>query len=80
MQNITLIGNDPGKNSFHVHYQDKPGKMLLRKKFTHTMLMQFLATCLPSVFVILRNLMYRFRGLPKSLLILAFNYDEDYLV
>ncbi|ECC3916943.1 IS110 family transposase, partial [Salmonella enterica subsp. diarizonae] len=44
MQNITLIGIDLGKNSFHIHCQDKSGKALLRKKFTRTKLMQFLAT------------------------------------
>lgn len=51
MQNITLIGIDLGKYSFHIHCQDKSGKALLRKKFTRTKLMQFLATCPPSVVV-----------------------------
>ena len=51
MQNITLIGIDLGKHSFHIHCQDKFGKALLRKKFTRTKLMQFLATCPPSVVV-----------------------------
>ncbi|KHJ14325.1 transposase, partial [Escherichia coli] len=51
MQNITLIGIDLGKHSFHIHCQDKSGKALLRKKFTRTKLMQFLATCPPSVIV-----------------------------
>ncbi len=51
MQNITLIGIDLGKHSFHIHCQDKSGKALLRKKFTRTKLMQFLATCPPSVVV-----------------------------
>ena len=46
MQNVTLIGIDLGKHSFHVHCQDKAGKVLLRKKFTRTKLMQFLAGCL----------------------------------
>ncbi|EAA0619161.1 TPA: IS110 family transposase, partial [Shigella flexneri] len=54
MQNITLIGIDLGKHSFHIHCQDKSGKALLRKKFTRTKLMQFLATCPPSVVVIIR--------------------------
>ncbi|HDI8627366.1 TPA: IS110 family transposase, partial [Escherichia coli] len=40
MQNITLIGIDLGKHSFHIHCQDKFGKALLRKKFTRTKLMQ----------------------------------------
>ena len=39
MQNITLIGIDLGKHSFHIHCQDKSGKALLRKKFTRTKLM-----------------------------------------
>ena len=51
MQNITLIGIDLGKHSFHIYCQDKSGKALLRKKFTRTKLMQFLATCPPSVVV-----------------------------
>ncbi|HFF6148130.1 TPA: IS110 family transposase, partial [Shigella flexneri] len=34
MQNITLIGIDLGKHSFHIHCQDKSGKALLRKKDT----------------------------------------------
>ena len=38
MQNITLIGIDLGKHSFHIHCQDKSGKALLRKKFTRTKL------------------------------------------
>ncbi|MBC8955062.1 IS110 family transposase [Xenorhabdus sp. PB62.4] len=45
MQNVTLIGIDLGKHSFHVHCQDKSGKALLRKKFTRTKLIEFLAGC-----------------------------------
>lgn len=45
MQNITLIGIDLGKHSFHVHCQDKSGKALLHKKFTRTKLIEFLAGC-----------------------------------
>ena len=45
MQNITLIGIDLGKHSFHVHCQDKSGNPLLRKKFTRTKLIEFLAGC-----------------------------------
>ncbi|ELV7527986.1 IS110 family transposase [Edwardsiella ictaluri] len=52
MENIALIGIDLGKHSFHVHCQDKSGKALLRKKFTRTKLMQFLATC-PSAVVVM---------------------------
>jgi len=40
MQNITLIGIDIGKHSFHIHCQDKPGNTILRKKFTRSKLMQ----------------------------------------
>ena len=49
MENVALIGIDLGKHSFHIHCQDKSGKALLRKKFTRTKLMQFLATCPSSV-------------------------------
>ncbi|EDY2188855.1 IS110 family transposase [Salmonella enterica subsp. enterica] len=51
MQNVALIGIDLGKHSFHIHCQDKSGKALLRKKFTRTKLMQFLATYPSSVVV-----------------------------
>ncbi|EHD2989698.1 IS110 family transposase [Salmonella enterica] len=51
MQNVALIGIDLGKHSFHIHCQDQSGKALLRKKFTRTKLMQFLATCPSSVVV-----------------------------
>ncbi|MEQ1963003.1 IS110 family transposase [Xenorhabdus khoisanae] len=51
MQNVTLIGIDLGKHSFHIHCQDKSGKAILRKKFTRTKLMQFLATCPSSTVV-----------------------------
>lgn len=50
MENVVLIGIDLGKHSFHIHCQDKSGKALLRKKFTHTKLILFLATC-PSTVV-----------------------------
>ncbi|VEA72822.1 Uncharacterised protein [Serratia rubidaea] len=33
MQNVTLIGIDLGKHSFHVHCQGKHGNVLLRKSF-----------------------------------------------
>ncbi len=51
MQNVALIGIDLGKHSFHIHCQDQSGNALLRKKFTRTKLMQFLATCPSSVVV-----------------------------
>ncbi|MEW8941870.1 hypothetical protein AB2518_23340, partial [Escherichia coli] len=33
MENIALIGIDLGKNSFHIHCQDRRGKAVYRKKF-----------------------------------------------
>ncbi|CQR11593.1 putative IS110 Familly transposase [Yersinia enterocolitica] len=45
MQNISLIGIDLGKHSFHIHCQDKHGNALLRKKFSRTQLIHFLASC-----------------------------------
>jgi transposase len=44
MQDVTLIGIDVGKHSFHVHGQDRQGKALLRKKFSRKQLIEFLAT------------------------------------
>lgn len=44
MENIALIGIDLGKNSFHVHCQDRHGKAVYRKKFTRPKLIEFLAT------------------------------------
>ena len=43
MQDLTLIGIDLGKHSFHVHGQDRHGKALLRKKFNRKQLIEFLA-------------------------------------
>ncbi|OPJ90669.1 IS110 family transposase [Serratia marcescens] len=45
MENIALIGIDLGKNSFHIHCQDRHGKAVYRKKFTRPKLFEFLATC-----------------------------------
>ncbi|ELZ3596313.1 TPA: IS110 family transposase, partial [Escherichia coli] len=39
------IGIDLGKNSFHIHCQDRRGKAVYRKKFTRPKLIEFLATC-----------------------------------
>ncbi len=44
MQNVTLIGIDLGKHSFHVHAPDKNRHALLRKKFTRAQLTAFLST------------------------------------
>ncbi|CNI57993.1 transposase for insertion sequence element IS1328 [Yersinia pekkanenii] len=49
MQNVTLIGIDLGKHSFHIHCQEKHGNPLLRKKFSRAQLTQFLATCQPCI-------------------------------
>ena len=51
MQNITHIDIDFGKHSFHIHFQDKSDKVLLRKKFTRTKLIEFLAGCASSAVV-----------------------------
>ncbi len=51
MENVTLTGIDLGKHAFHIPCQHKSGNALLRKKFTRTKLMQFLATCPSSVVV-----------------------------
>ncbi|CAM3296576.1 transposase (fragment) [Xenorhabdus nematophila AN6/1] len=51
MNNITLIGIDLGKHSFHIHCQDKQGNALLRKKLTRTQLTAFLSTSQSAVVV-----------------------------
>ena len=51
MENIALIGIDLGKNSFHLHCQDRHGKAIYRKKFTRPKLFEFLATCPATVIV-----------------------------
>ncbi|EBJ0938660.1 IS110 family transposase (plasmid) [Escherichia coli] len=51
MQNVTLIGIDLGKHSFHVHCQDKSGKAILRKKFTRAKLFEFLGQCASATVV-----------------------------
>ncbi|MFZ4221190.1 IS110 family transposase, partial [Enterobacter ludwigii] len=51
MQNVTLIGIDLGKHSFHIHCQDKSGKPLLRKKFTRAKLIEFLGGCASATVV-----------------------------
>jgi len=44
MQDVTLIGIDLGKHSFHVNSLDRHGKAPLRKKFSGKQLIEFLAT------------------------------------
>jgi len=43
MNDVTLIGIDLGKHSFHVHGQDRHGKALLRMKFNRKQLIEFFA-------------------------------------
>ncbi|EEI9213331.1 IS110 family transposase [Salmonella enterica] len=51
MNNVSLIGIDLGKHSFHVHCQDKAGNKLLRKKFTKAKLFEYLSNCPASTVV-----------------------------
>lgn len=44
MQNVTLIGIDLGKHSFHLHGQDARGKEVFRKKLGRKQLIEFFAT------------------------------------
>lgn len=44
MEDVTLIGIDLGKHSFHLHGQDHRGKGIFRKKFNRKQLFEFLAT------------------------------------
>lgn len=44
MEDVTLIGIDLGKHSFHLHGQDRRGKAVFRKKFSRKQLLEFLAT------------------------------------
>jgi transposase len=43
MQNVTLVGIDLGKHSFHLHGQDGKGKALFRKKLGRKQLIEFFA-------------------------------------
>lgn len=43
MNDVTLIGIDLGKHSFHVHGQDRHGKALLRMKLNRKQLIEFFA-------------------------------------
>jgi transposase len=44
MQDVTLIGIDLGKRSFHIHGQDQRGNAVFRQKYTRKQLINFLAT------------------------------------
>ncbi|CAB3774111.1 IS110 family transposase ISBcen1 [Paraburkholderia humisilvae] len=41
MQDVTVIGIDLGKRSFHLHGQDKSGKAVFRKKVLRQQLIEF---------------------------------------
>ncbi|MGX5056858.1 IS110 family transposase [Enterobacter asburiae] len=43
MKNVTLIGIDIGKHSFHLNGQDEKGNTLFRKKLSRNKLLEFLA-------------------------------------
>lgn len=44
MEDVTLIGIDLGKHSFHLHGQDRHGKAVFRKKVSRKQLLEFFAT------------------------------------
>jgi len=44
MENVTLVGIDLGKHSFHLHGQDRHGKAVFRKKVGRKQLVEFFAT------------------------------------
>jgi transposase len=44
MQDVTLIGIDLGKRSFHQHGQDRRGRMVFRRKVTRKQLIEFFAS------------------------------------
>lgn len=44
MDDVTLVGIDLGKHSFHLHGQDAKGKAVFRKKMGRKQLIEFFAT------------------------------------
>ncbi|CAB3767353.1 hypothetical protein LMG29542_05586 [Paraburkholderia humisilvae] len=44
MQDVTMVGIDLGKNTFHLHGQDRRGKAVFRKKLGRRQLVEFFAT------------------------------------
>jgi len=44
MQDVTIVGIDLGKNTFHLHGQDRRGKAVFRKKLGRRQLVEFFAT------------------------------------
>lgn len=51
MEDVTLIGIDLGKHSFHLHGQDGRGHAVFRKKFSRKQLIEFFATFHPCTVV-----------------------------
>lgn len=51
MDNVTMIGIDLGKHSFHLHGQDRAGKVVFRKKISWKQLLEFFATFHPCTVV-----------------------------
>jgi hypothetical protein len=49
MNEVTLIGIDLGKHSFHLHAQDAAGRMVFRKKLSRQQLLRTLANVPPVV-------------------------------
>ncbi|WP_421380882.1 IS110 family transposase (plasmid) [Paraburkholderia sp. DD10] len=44
MQDVTMVGIDLGKNTFHLHGQDRRGKAVFRKKLGRRQVVEFFAT------------------------------------
>lgn len=44
MEDMTLVGIDLGKHTFHLHGQDKKGKGLFRKKLNRKQTIEFFET------------------------------------
>lgn len=51
MKNVTLIGIDLGKHSFHLHGQDEAGRMVFRKKLTRGQMLTLLGNTLSCTVV-----------------------------
>ena len=52
MSDLTLVGIDLGKHSFHLHGQDKPGREVFRKKLSRQQMMRFFGN-LPVCIVVM---------------------------
>ena len=51
MHDVTLVGIDLGKHSFHLHGQDRHGKAVFRKKVNRKQLIEFFAKFHPCIVV-----------------------------